>query len=225
MPPPDFLAPPQQPSSSASSPSQSPSPSSSTHGCTHEPSPIDRARQAMPASRKVRVHGHQPGVSVPMRAIALTNGEEVTVYDTSGPYTDPAALIDLHRGLETVRSRWIASRGDTESYAGRAPRVADDDRRAAAHPGEAAAARLASVRRDAAGLQRTPRRAMPGRNVTQMHYARRGIVTPEMEYVAIREAGRREWMNEYLGDAARELRLRGDALGAGMPEHLSLIHI
>src|SRR5262245_2950243 len=96
-------------------------------GCAHEVSPIDHARQAMPASRKVHVHGHQPGVSVPMRAISLTNGEEVTVYDTSGPYTDPTALIDLHRGLETVRSRWIAARGDTESYSGRETRASDDD--------------------------------------------------------------------------------------------------
>jgi phosphomethylpyrimidine synthase len=175
----------------------------------------------MPASRKVRVHGHQPGVSVPMRAIALTNGEEVTVYDTSGPYTDPAALIDLHRGLETVRSRWIASRGDTESYPGREARAVDDDRRAAAHRGEAPAARLAALRKEAAGLQRTPRRALSGHNVTQMHYARRGIVTPEMEFVALREAGRQEWMNEYLGDAARERRLRGAPLGAGIPEHIT----
>ena len=68
------------------------------------------SRQPLPASRKVRVQGLQPGVSVPMREILLTNGEQVTLYDTSGPYTDPTALIDLRRGLETVRSRWIAAR-------------------------------------------------------------------------------------------------------------------
>ena len=71
---------------------------------------IDHVRRPLPASRKVHVHGSLPGVSVPMREIALTNGECVTVYDTSGPYTDPAAIIDLHRGLETVRARWIAAR-------------------------------------------------------------------------------------------------------------------
>src|SRR6201999_3937517 len=80
--------------------------------CGHSAS---TSRQPLPASRKVRVQGLQPGVSVPMREIALTNGEKVTVYDTSGPYTDPTALIDLRRGLETVRSRWIASRNDSES--------------------------------------------------------------------------------------------------------------
>ena len=87
------------------------------------------SRQPLPASRKVRVQGLQSGVSVPMREIALTNGEAVTVYDTSGPYTDPTALIDLRRGLETVRSRWIAGRNDSESYAGRAAVPVDDGQR------------------------------------------------------------------------------------------------
>src|SRR5246127_3060412 len=87
------------------------------------------SRQPLPASRKVRVQGQQPGVSVPMREIALTNGEKVTVYDTSGPYTDPTALVDLRRGLETVRSRWIAARGDSESYAGRVAVPVDDGQR------------------------------------------------------------------------------------------------
>jgi phosphomethylpyrimidine synthase len=192
-------------------------------GCKAAEPPIDHARQAMPASRKVHVHGLQPGVSVPMREIALTNGERVTVYDTSGPYTDPAAIIDLRRGLETVRARWIAARGDTESHGGRAVRPDDDDRRAARveRPDAQAAATLAAVRREAAGLQRTPRRALAGRNVTQMHYARRGIVTPEMEFVALREQGRQEWAAEYLGDAAREERLRGAPLGARMPRRIT----
>jgi phosphomethylpyrimidine synthase len=177
----------------------------------------------MPASRKVHVHGLQPGVSVPMREIALTNGERVTVYDTSGPYTDPAALVDLHRGLETVRARWIAARGDTESYGGRETRPADDDRRAARdeRPHAEAAAKLAAVRREAAGLQRTPRRALAGRNVTQMHYARRGIITPEMEFVALREQGRQEWAADYLRDSAREARLRGEPLGAQVPPRIT----
>jgi phosphomethylpyrimidine synthase len=156
-------------------------------------------RQAWPASRKVRVQGGQPGVSVPMREISLTNGEKITVYDTSGPYTDPTALIDPRRGLETVRSRWIAARGDTEPYAGRA----------------------AGPRGGAHGLARTPRRALPGGNVTQLHYARRGIVTPEMEFVALRENGRHEWMAEYLSDAGREARLRGDGRGAVLPARVT----
>ncbi len=182
--------------------------------CGHAAAP---SRQPLPASRKVRVQGLQPGVSVPMREIALTNGEQVTVYDTSGPYTDPTALIDLRRGLETVRSRWIAARNDSESYPGRAAQAVDDGKRASA----ADAARIASLRRAADGLQRTPRRALPGANVTQLHYARRGIVTPEMEFVALRENGRHEWMAEYQGDAGREARLRGHPLGASIPPRIT----
>ena len=180
------------------------------------------SRQPLPASRKVRVQGLQPGVSVPMREIALTNGEKVTVYDTSGPYTDPTALIDLRRGLETVRSRWIAARNDSESYAGRTAHPVDDGQRVRApSAGTAAAARIASLRREADGLLRTPRRAVPGRNVTQLHYARRGIVTPEMEFVALRENGRHEWMAEYAGNAEREARLRGDSRGAAIPARIT----
>ena len=179
------------------------------------------SRQPLPASRKVRVQGLQPGVSVPMREIALTNGEKVTVYDTSGPYTDPTALIDLRRGLETVRSRWIAGRNDTEPYAGRAAAPVDDGQRVRAPSSGAAAARIASLRREADGLLRTPRRAVAGRNVTQMHYARRGIVTPEMEFVALRENGRHEWMAEYANNAEREQRLRGDSRGAAIPQRIT----
>ena len=191
---------------------------SDAHECGHAAA---SSRQPLPASRKVRVQGLQPGVSVPMREIALTNGEKVTVYDTSGPYTDPTALIDLRRGLETVRSRWIAGRDDTESYAGRIAQPVDDGQRAKSHAAGAAATRIASLRREADGLLRTPRRAIPGRNVTQMHYARRGIVTPEMEFVALRENGRHEWMAEYQANAEREGRLRGDARGAAIPPRIT----
>ena len=188
------------------------------HECGHAAA---SSRQPLPASRKVRVQGLQPGVSVPMREIALTNGEKVTVYDTSGPYTDPTALIDLRRGLETVRSRWITGRNDTESYAGRTAQPVDDGQRAKSHSAGTAATRIASLRREADGLLRTPRRAIPGRNVTQMHYARRGIVTPEMEFVALRENGRHEWMAEYQANAEREGRLRGDARGAAIPQRIT----
>lgn len=193
-------------------------PAPGAHDCGHAGA---TTRQPLPASRKVRVQGLQPGVSVPMREIALTNGEKVTVYDTSGPYTDPTALIDLKRGLETVRSRWIAARNDSESYAGRDAQPVDDGQRARSPSAGAAAARIVTLRREADGLQRTPRRAVPGRNVTQMHYARRGIVTPEMEFVALRENGRHEWMAEYQSDAQREIRLRGDPRGAAMPARIT----
>ncbi|MFA6616611.1 MAG: hypothetical protein WCS60_11080, partial [Hydrogenophaga sp.] len=165
---------------------------------------LSLTREPFPQSRKIYVPGGQAGVQVPMREIALTNGETVTVYDTSGPYTDPQAAIDIRRGLPAVRSDWIAARGDTETYTGR-QRVALDD---GGKKGETTDGRIEALRAEAAALQRAPRRARAGANVTQMHYARRGIVTPEMEYIAIRENGKREWMREYLGDAEREARLR-----------------
>jgi phosphomethylpyrimidine synthase len=171
-------------------------------------------REPFPASTKVHASGSQPGVSVPMREIALTNGERVTVYDTSGPYTDPSANIDVRRGLPDLRGPWVDARADTEAYDGRQRQALDDG----ARHDERDAPRIEALRAEAAGLQRTPRRARSGHNVSQMHYARRGIVTPEMEFVALRENGKREWMREYLGDAEREARLRGNPMGLAMPE-------
>ncbi|MFN3861051.1 MAG: phosphomethylpyrimidine synthase ThiC [Roseateles sp.] len=171
---------------------------------------LSLTREPFPASRKIYVSGSRPDVAVPMREIALSNGERVVVHDTSGPYTDPAAPIDVRRGLPPIRSSWIGDRADTEAYVGR-ERVALDD------GGKDDSERLRQLRAEAAALQRQPRRAQAGANVTQMHYARRGIVTPEMEFVALRENGRREWMREHLADAEREQRLKGDALGASIP--------
>ena len=138
----------------------------------------------IPGSRKIFVAGSRPDLQVPMREIAQTRtptlfgGQEnppVTVYDTSGPYTDPQANIDLAAGLAAVRSRWIEERGDTEQLAG----LSSAFGRKRQHD-----AKLDAVRFPGRTL---PRRAIGTANVTQMHYARRGIVTPEMEYVAIRE--------------------------------------
>ena len=168
------------------------------------------SRAPLPASTKTYESGERhPALRVPLREIALTNGERIAVYDTSGPYTDPAVRTDVRRGLPTPRAEWIAARGDTESYAGRPVQLFDDGLREAAQQ--------QALRAHGAGLSRTPRRAVSGANVTQMHYAKRGIVTAEMEYVAIRENGRRAWMNEYLTDAERERRLRGEGLGAAIP--------
>ncbi|MEK9802932.1 MAG: phosphomethylpyrimidine synthase ThiC [Curvibacter sp.] len=169
-------------------------------------------REPLPASRKTHLTGSRPDLRVPLREIALSNGETVTVYDTSGPYTDPQADIDVRRGLPPLRADWIAGRGDTETYAGRTPYALDDGLKR----GETDA--LAALRAQAAGLQRTPRRARAGGNVTQMHYARRGIVTPEMEYVALRENQRHEWTRAYMADAAREQRLAGNSFGASIPQ-------
>lgn len=173
---------------------------------------LAQSRQPFPASRKSYLPGQlHAELRVPVRDIALTNGEQVSVYDTSGPYTDPAAKIDIRRGLPALRAPWIDARGDSEWYVGR-PRAALDDGSQSEE-----AQRLKQLRAEAAGLQRQPRRAKSGANVTQMHYARRGIITPEMEYVALRENGRREWIAAYQQDAAREGRLAGNALGASIP--------
>ncbi|WP_374429482.1 phosphomethylpyrimidine synthase ThiC [Ideonella dechloratans] len=176
---------------------------------------LAQACTPFPASRKVHVSGtRHPGVAVPLREIALSNGERVTVYDTSGPYTAPGFTADVRTGLPALRAPWLDARADTEPYAGRAPQAVDDGDRRDTPDAE----RLQALRQQAAGLQRTPRRARAGQCVTQMHYARRGIVTPEMEFVALREMGRREWMQAYAGDAEREARLRGDARGARIPD-------
>ena len=153
---------------------------------------LESLRTPLPASRKVYVPGSLADVRVPMREVSLTNGETVTLYDTSGPYTDPHGSIDIRRGLPDLRSAWIDARGDTERYAGRQHGAVDDGLRHADRDAQA----LAQLRQEAAGLQRQPRRAKAGGNVSQMYYARRGIITPEMEYVALRENGKREWMKE-----------------------------
>ncbi len=171
-------------------------------------------REPFPASRKVHVPGRQhPQLQVPMREVQLTNGEQVSLYDTSGPYTDPTAEIDVRRGLPDLRGPWLDARGDTETYEGRIRQALDDGDKS----GDADSERMARLRAEAARLQRTPRRAKAGGNVTQMRYARRGIVTPEMEYVAIRENAKREWMAEYLADGERAARLKGNPMGAVMP--------
>ncbi len=143
------------------------------------------ARQPFPASRKVYLAGVRPGVRVPMREIALSptrradgaleENPPVRVYDTSGPYTDPEAEVDVRRGLPPLRREWVVGRGDVEEL----PSITSEYGRR-----RAADARLAALR---FGPLRRPLRARPGANVTQMHYARRGEVTPEMEFVALRE--------------------------------------
>ncbi|MBY8912736.1 phosphomethylpyrimidine synthase ThiC [Bacillus sp. YC2] len=144
-------------------------------------------------SKKVYTEGSTPDIQVPMREISLSPttgsfGEEenapVRVYDTSGPYTDPNVQIHIHDGLKPLRTKWVAGRGDTEEYEGRAVKPEDNgykkENRAAAYP----------------GLKRKPLRAKSGKNVTQMHYARKGIITPEMEFIAIREHVSPEFVRE-----------------------------
>lgn len=150
----------------------------------------------LPGSRKVYIRGSQPDIQVPMREIALapsvirdqeTMNEPVRVYDASGPYTDTNYEADIRQGLPSVRGLWIEARNDTVSYEGRAIRPEDN--------GFASEERAALKGLEQfPGLSRKPLRAKTGGNVTQMHYARCGIVTPEMEYIAIREGMNAEFV-------------------------------
>src|SRR5712692_6425261 len=136
----------------------------------------DAAIQALPNSRKVYISNTRGDLRVPMREITQSGGNPpITVYDTSGPYTDPEARIDIRKGLAPLREAWISQRDDCEILA--APSSEYGRKRLAD-------AKLAELRFD---LQRKPRRASKGSNVSQMHYARKGIITPEMEYIAVRE--------------------------------------
>lgn len=177
---------------------------------------VDEASiQPFTGSQKIYVEGSRADIRVPMREIALDDtptdfgGEKnppVRVYDTSGPYTDPQVKIDLRQGLPEVRSAWIEERGDTEildtshsSFTNE--RLSDDS--------------LDHLRFN---LTRKPRRAKAGMNVSQMHYAKRGIITPEMEYIAIRE-------NMALAQA-RELGIldqqhKGMSFGASIPDEIT----
>jgi phosphomethylpyrimidine synthase len=173
-------------------------------------------RQPFPNSAKIYVEGSRPDIRVPMREVSLSathtaKGNEpnapVTMYDTSGPYTDPAVKIDLLAGLPALRERWIAERGDTEEQKGPTSifgriRAADDKTRHL---------RFQHIRK--------PRRAVAGANVSQMHYARKGIVTPEMEYVAIRENARLQELRESYTQAGYLKRMhRGQRFGAQLPD-------
>ncbi|MEU1484925.1 phosphomethylpyrimidine synthase ThiC [Streptomyces sp. NPDC005752] len=141
------------------------------------------------------VLGSRPDLRVPVRQVHLTNGKDVTLYDTSGPYTDPATDTDVSRGLDPLRAGWIIGRGDTEEYAGRPARPEDDGLRRPSprtgspllEPGGEPGEGLRNLDAVFPGRPRQPRRSRDGRPVTQLAYARRGEITPEMEYVAIRE--------------------------------------
>ena len=175
----------------------------------------DEVCQPFPASRKIYVDG-PGGLRVPMREISLsatrseaglTPNAPVTVYDTSGPYTDPEVRIDLLKGLPALRADWIDARGDTEQLRGPSSifgriRAADD--------------KTQSLRFDHI---RAPRKAKAGANVSQMHYARQGIITPEMEYIAIRENARLQELRESYQQAGYLRRMhKGQSFGANLPE-------
>ena len=161
-------------------------------------------------SRKVYVQGSRPDIQVPFREISLSDtpsafGAEknppVMVYDTSGPYTDPNVTIDIRNGLPALRAKWIEERNDTEQLDGPSSAFGVERQN---DP------ELADMRFN---LSRKPRRAKADMNVSQMHYARKGIITPEMEYIAIRENQRRENMSELL-----QTQHKGQDFGANIPK-------
>jgi len=168
------------------------------------------ATQSFTNSRKVYVQGSRPDIQVPFREISLSDtpsafGAEknppVMVYDTSGPYTDPNVKIDIRNGLPALRAKWIEERNDTEQLDGPSSAFGVERQN---DP------ELADMRFN---LSRKPRRAKAGMNVSQMHYARKGIITPEMEYIAIRENQRRENMSELL-----QTQHAGQDFGANIPK-------
>ncbi len=147
-----------------------------------------QGKSSFPASNKVYREGSQPSIRVPFRQVTLDPttgrfGQEdnlpLSVYDTSGPYSDSAAMLDLQQGLPALRRDWIMARGGVEEYGGH-PITVRGDNQAQPFP----------------GLTRRPLRAKSGQSVTQMHYARQGIVTPEMEYIGIREGIDPEYVRE-----------------------------
>ncbi|MBN3868222.1 phosphomethylpyrimidine synthase ThiC [Gluconobacter kondonii] len=156
---------------------------------------------SLPASRKIHVRGVHHDIAVPLRQIAVSGECPLNVYDSSGPYTDPAVSIDIAKGLSDSRGNWLRDRGDVEEYEGRTITAADN--------GFAQGDRLTP----SFPQQRRPLRAVGDRAVTQMAYARAGIITPEMEFVAIREnIGRTEALKE-----ARD----GEDFGASIPDFVT----
>src|SRR3954453_11607392 len=131
---------------------------------------------------KAYIGGSRPDLQVPVRQVHLTNGQSVALYDTSGPYTDPLTEADVRRGLAPLRDNWIIARGDTEEYPGRPARPEDDGIKHTSPRGG-----LRNLDAVFPGRPRLPRRSRDGDAVPQLAYARRGEITPEMEYVAIRE--------------------------------------
>ncbi len=165
--------------------------------------------QPLPASRKIYIEGTDSDLQVPMREISLTDtsqegSDTLLVYDTSGPYTDVEAQINIHKGLPPMRSSWVLKRGDVEEL----PKLSSRFGREKAMDPETNGKRFSSLRK--------PLKAKPNRNVTQMHYARKGVITPEMAYVAIRENQARELAfgeASSLGDQHP-----GDSWGASIPK-------
>jgi phosphomethylpyrimidine synthase len=198
------------------------------HGATDDKVEIS-TDPISPKSKKVYISGTlHPDIKVPFREISLSpsttisgngngNGSghhkesdesSILVYDTSGPYTDPKAMIDIREGLEPIRLPWIIEREDVEYYDARTIMPKDDGYRDGENP----------------NTEQFPKtraqvlKAKPGQNVTQMHYAKKGIITPEMEFIAIRENQKRK---QWIEDPERESRLKGNSFGANLQNEIT----
>jgi phosphomethylpyrimidine synthase len=192
------------------------------HGATDEKVVIS-TDPISPNSKKVYVNGAlHPEIKVPFREVSLSttisengNGHKqendessILLYDTSGPYTDPEAEINIREGLEPIRLAWITGREDVEFYDARTILPKDDGYKEGENPNTE---RFPKTRQQVL-------RAKPGQNVSQMHYAKKGIITPEMEFIAIREnQKRKQWME----DPEREKRLQGNSFGANLQEEIT----
>ena len=198
-----------------------------------------KLKTVLPNSRRIYVDGQQSGVRVPFREIdqnptrnfknELEENPPVRVYDTSGPYGDPSQTTDVREGLPQLRRDWIVGRGDVEEYEGRSIQPIDDGYLtfdAAQHARHKDKGRL----EDFPALIRTPLRAKKGSCVTQMHYARRGIITPEMEFIAIRENLGRAAAQRGSSPTVREgssdrsslnHQHSGQSFGASIPEYVT----
>src|ERR1700759_742658 len=190
----------------------------------------------LPNSQRVYVEGRTEGVRVPFREVSLQPtrmpdgrveaNEAVRVYDTSGPWGHPDVRCDVRDGLPALRREWILARGDVEEYEGREI-IPQDDGYLTEGAAEFAKNRDKGRLEPFPGLRRSPMRAKPGACVTQMHYARRGVVTPEMEFVALRENMGREAalhaMREHTRDDRTSLfhQHRGESFGASVPNFVT----
>ncbi|MGI9066570.1 MAG: phosphomethylpyrimidine synthase ThiC [Pyrinomonadaceae bacterium] len=197
----------------------------------------------LPNSRRIYIDGKQPGMRVPFREIeqnqtrnfngSLEENPPVRVYDTSGPWGDPSRHTDVREGLPSLRRHWILSRGDVEEYEGRELQPIDDGYLTFDAANQARQRGKSQKEKgrleDFPALSRTPLRAKRGACVTQMHYARQGIITPEMEFIAIREnLGRACPTHFSLSNGAREAprdsllhQHRGQSFGASIPEYVT----
>ncbi|GLW54225.1 phosphomethylpyrimidine synthase ThiC [Kitasatospora phosalacinea] len=171
------------------------------HTSAHQPS-ADRPSADQPSAtgyptpawRKAYRRGSRPDLRVPYREVHLTDGRTVPLYDTSGPYTDPEQTTDVRRGLAALRDPWIRQRGDVEEYEGREARPEDDGIRHTAPRG----GDLRNLDAVFPGRPRRPLRARDGVAVTQLAYAKQGLITPEMEFVALREGLEPEFVREQV---------------------------